>query len=74
MEVGVKVRDKKLYIPKKRLSMFIEREQLYPDINNYDMDIVTESVEYRKKNKQMSRKFQKDMEIIHSEGVVEKDN
>jgi len=74
LEVGVKVRDKKLYIPKKRLSMFIEREQLYPDVNNYDMDIVTESVEYRKKNKQMSRKFQKDMEIIHSDGVAEKDD
>lgn len=67
-EVGVKIRDKKLYIPKKRLSMFIEREQLYPDLANYDMSIVTESVDFRKKNKQMGRKFQKDMEIIHKDG------
>lgn len=67
-EVGVKVRDKKLYLPKKRIAMFIEREQLYPDLANYDMDIVLESKENRKKNHQMGRKFQKDMEIIHQEG------
>ena len=67
-EIGVKIRDKKLYIAKKRISMFIEREQLYPDLPNYDMSIVTESVEYRKKNHQMTRKFQKDMEIVHRQG------
>jgi len=68
-EIGVKIRDKKFYFQKKRLSMFIEREQLYPDVANYDMDIVTESVEFRKKNKQMGRKFQKDMEILHKKGT-----
>lgn len=70
-EVGVKVRDKKFYISKKRLSMFIERAQLYPDLQNYDMDIVLETKEYRKKNHQMSRKYQKDMEIIHNDGTKE---
>lgn len=67
-EIGLKVKDKKLYIQKKRLSMFIEREQLYPDLNNYDMDIVLESKENRKKNHQMGRKFNKDLEIVHKEG------
>ncbi len=70
-EVGVKIRDKKLYVQKKRLSMFIEREQLYPDLGSYDMDIVLESKENRKKNHQMGRKFQKDMEIVHKEGSNE---
>lgn len=70
-EIGVKVQDKKFYISKKRISMFIEREQLYPDMQNYDMDIVLESKDYRKKNHQMSRKFNKDIEIIHKEGSKE---
>jgi dsDNA-specific endonuclease/ATPase MutS2 len=69
-EVGVMIRDKKIYVQKKRLSMFIEREKLYPDVENYDMDIVTETVDYRKKNKQMGRKFQKDMEIVYKEGTT----
>ncbi len=72
-EIGVKVRDKRIYIQKKRVSMFIDRTQLYPDHHNYDMDIVLETVDYRKKNRQLSRKFQKDMEIIHDEGTQPKD-
>lgn len=72
-EIGVKIRDKKIYIQKKRLSMFIEREQLYPDFKNYDMDIVLESKEYRKKNHQMGRKFQKDIEITYEEGSTTKE-
>lgn len=68
-EVGVKVQDQKLYLSKKRLSMFIEREQLYPDLETYDLSIVTESKAYRKKNHQMGRKYQKDIEIIHKEGA-----
>lgn len=67
-EIGVVVRGKKMYVQKKRISMFIERQQLYPDAQNYDYDIVTESVEYRKNNKQMSRKFRPDLEIVHREG------
>lgn len=67
-ELGVKVKNKKLYIPKKRLTMFIEREQLYPDLENYDMDIIFESVEYRKKNRILSKRYDKDVEIIHKKG------
>lgn len=70
-EIGIKIRDRKMYISKKRLSMFIEREQLYPDLENYDMDIVLETKGNRKKNHQMGRKFQKDMEIVHRQGYAE---
>ena len=71
-EIGVRVRGKKMYVPYKRLTLEIERNQLYPDAQNYDYTIVTESVDFRKKNKQMGRKFQKDMTIVHREGSAEK--
>ena len=53
-ELGIMVRDKKLYIHKKRISPFIEAKALYPE--NYDFDIVFKSVEYRKKNKLMKKR------------------
>ncbi|PZD93675.1 DNA mismatch repair protein MutS [Paenibacillus sambharensis] len=61
-EVVVQFRDRKLTFNHKRLSLRIAREHLYPA--DYDMDIVFESVENRKKRKQMSRRHDPDMEII----------
>ncbi|ATW26887.1 endonuclease MutS2 [Candidatus Formimonas warabiya] len=60
-EVGVMVQDKKMKINKKRLSLHIEAKELYPE--NYDMDIVFESKENRKKRHLMSRKYQKGLMI-----------
>ncbi|QUI23144.1 endonuclease MutS2 [Vallitalea pronyensis] len=61
-EVGVKVRDKKMLVVSKRLSPFINRKELYPD--DYDMDIVLETKENRKKKHAMGRKYVKDMERV----------
>lgn len=49
----VLVRDKKFRINNKRLSLHIDREDLYPE--NYDLDIVLESKENRKKRKLMRK-------------------
>lgn len=57
--VGVLIQRQKVKINKKRLTLYIEKQDLYPE--DYDMDIVFESKENRKKKKIMSRK--------HVEGV-----
>jgi DNA mismatch repair protein MutS2 len=59
-EVGVMVMRKKFKINHKRLSLYIGAEELYPQ--DYDFDIVFESVENRKKNHLMSKR--------HVEGMV----
>lgn len=59
-EVVVMVMKKKYKINQKRLSLHIEAQDLYPE--NYDLDIVFESKENRKKRKQFSKH--------HVEGVV----
>ncbi len=61
--VGVMIQKEKLKINHKRLSLYIGREQLYPD--NYDMDIVFESKEDHKKRKKMSRKHVEGLTIQH---------
>ncbi|CAM4205685.1 endonuclease MutS2 [Paenibacillus tarimensis] len=61
-EVVVQFRNRKLTFNHKRLSLRIAREHLYPA--DYDMDIVFESVENRKKRKQMSRRHNPNLEII----------
>jgi len=58
--VGVLVQGQKMFINHKRLSLHISHEELYPE--NYDMDIVFETKENRKKRKLMNRK--------HVEGLV----
>jgi DNA mismatch repair protein MutS2 len=50
----VQVQKEKLTINHKRVRRYIERQQLYPG-DDYDMDIVFESVENRKKRKQMGK-------------------
>lgn len=61
-EVGVMVMKQKLKVNQKRLSLYVEAEQLYPE--NYDLDIVLESKENRKKRKKMSKRHVPGLEII----------
>lgn len=58
--VGVMIQKQKCKINKKRLKLHIAKKELYPD--DYDLDIVFETKENRKKKKLMSRK--------HAEGVA----
>lgn len=60
-EIGVMVRDKKMYIPKKRISPFIDAKELYPE--DYDFDVIFKSKEYRKKSKQMSKRHDENLTI-----------
>lgn len=60
-EVGVMYKKNKLKVNKKRLSLYIEAKELYPE--DYDMDIVFESKENRKKSHLMDRKYVKDLSI-----------
>ncbi len=64
-DLVVMVMGKKYVINNKRLTLHIDRKDLYPE--NYDMDIIFESKENRKKRKIMSKR--------HVEGmVIEQDN
>ncbi|MGF7031818.1 dsDNA-specific endonuclease/ATPase MutS2 [Paenibacillus mucilaginosus] len=58
------IQKEKVKINRKRLSLYIEREQLYPE-GDYDMDIVFESKEVRKKRKMMSKRHDESVMIIH---------
>jgi len=62
-DVVVQVQKQKLTFNRKRLALRIPREQLYPG-EDYDLDIVFESVDNRKKRKLMSRKYTKDTVIV----------
>ncbi|MGC5774224.1 endonuclease MutS2 [Paenibacillus pabuli] len=59
--IGVMLRGRKVKIHKKRLTLHISADQLYPG-DDYDLDIVLETKENRKKRKLMSRK--------HVEGLM----
>jgi ATPase subunit of ABC transporter with duplicated ATPase domains len=64
-DLKVMVLGKKYVINNKRLTLHIDREDLYPE--NYDLDIIFETKENRKKRKIMSKR--------HVEGlVVKQDN
>ena len=58
-EVGVMIRNKKMLVNTKRISPFLDSKDLYPE--DYDMDILFETKENRKKKKVMGRKYVKDM-------------
>jgi dsDNA-specific endonuclease/ATPase MutS2 len=62
-DVIVQVEDRKLKFNQKRLARYIDRGKLYPG-QDYDMDIVFESKENRKKRHQMNRKYVQDVSII----------
>jgi hypothetical protein len=58
-EVGIMYEKKKIKVNKKRLSLYIDSKELYPE--DYDFDIVFESKENRKKRHLMDKR--------HVEGV-----
>lgn len=60
-EYGVMVAKKKIVVNKKRLSIYIENKELYPE--DYDYDIVFKSKEDRKKNKLMNKHHMEGMSI-----------
>lgn len=59
--VGVLIQNQKYKINKKRLVLHIESKDLYPE--NYDLDIVFETKENRKKRKMMGRKYVEGLSI-----------
>lgn len=59
-QIGVMLRGRKVKIHKKRLTLHISADELYP--GDYDLDIVLETKENRKKRKLMGRK--------HVEGLI----
>ena len=61
-EVVVKVADRKYSINQKRLSPHLSKEELYPDADNYDLDIVLDTVANRKAKHKMAKR--------HVEGAV----
>ncbi|WP_291560926.1 MULTISPECIES: endonuclease MutS2 [unclassified Clostridium] len=66
-EYGVMVMKKKIKINKKRLSIYIDKEELYPE--EYDLDIVFKSKDYRKKDKLMNKKHVKGLLIDATEEI-----
>lgn len=60
-QIGVMIRGRKLKIHKKRLRLHISADELYP--GDYDLDIVLESKENRKKRKLMGRKHVEGLQI-----------
>ena len=60
-EYGVFVNGQLHLVHKKRLKLHIEGKMLYPD--NYDMDIVFETKENRKKNKWMTKRHVEGLSI-----------
>ncbi len=60
-EYGVMVMKKKLKINKKRLSLYIASEELYPE--DYDFDIVFDSKENRKSKKLLSKRHVEGVEV-----------
>lgn len=57
----LQLRDKKIWINRKRIKLHVEAKQLYPE--NYDFSIIFESADVRKAKHEMSRKYRSDLEI-----------
>ncbi|MFD0672119.1 endonuclease MutS2 [Cohnella sp. GCM10027633] len=60
--VTVQVQKEKIVLNHKRIRRFIERKELYPG-QDYDMDIVFDTVENRKKRKLMSKRHVEGLKI-----------
>lgn len=71
-DLVVLVLGKKLRINNKRLSLYLDREDLYPE--NYDLDIVLESKENRKKRKLMSKRHVEGLVIESQDDVIDPDH
>jgi DNA mismatch repair protein MutS2 len=61
----VQVKDEKVSINHKRLSIYISAKELYPD--DYDFDIIFQSKENRKKSKLLSKGHNEDITIDYTE-------
>lgn len=59
--LGVMVMRKKLIVNRKRLTLYIDSKELYPE--DYDFDIIVESKDNRKKRKAMGKKHVEGMAI-----------
>jgi MutS2 family protein len=66
-EIGVIYKKKRIKVNKKRLSLYIDGKELYPE--EYDMDIVLESKENRKKRHLMSRKHVEGLIIVKGKDI-----
>jgi DNA mismatch repair protein MutS2 len=62
-ELGIMIKQKKVKVNKKRLTLHIDSKELYPE--NYDFSIVLESKENRKKDALMKRKYTEGLKIEH---------
>ncbi|MGF7048467.1 MutS2 family protein [Paenibacillus sp. DS2015] len=60
--VGVMIQTHKVKVNKKRLKLFIEKSELYPE--DYDMNIIFETTENRKKLRVMERKHVDGLTVI----------
>src|SRR5690606_16528024 len=61
-QVGVMIQKQKCKVNRKRLKPYIKKEELYPE--DYDMDIVFETKENRKKSKLMRKRHVEGLEIV----------
>lgn len=64
--VGVMIQKHKHQVNKKRLQLFLEKGELYPD--DYDMSIIFDSKENRKKRRTMERKHVEGLHITRGPG------
>lgn len=52
-ELEIEVKGKRIKVAERRVELYIEKDALYPE--NYDMDVVLKSKDYRKKNKLINK-------------------
>ncbi|GIP54200.1 endonuclease MutS2 [Paenibacillus vini] len=64
--VGVMIQKQRVKINRKRLKPYLKKEELYPE--DYDLDIVLDSKENRKKRKLMGKRHVEGLEIIRRPG------
>lgn len=65
--VVIHLQGRKLTVRHTRLKLLVPAAELYPD--GYDFSVIFDSVENRKAAHTMSRKFDPDAVIVHSEGI-----
>ena len=71
-EVVVKVADRKYSINQKRLSLHLSKEELYPDHENYDLDIVLDTVQNRKAKHKMAKRHVEGTVVTITDDKIEK--
>lgn len=64
--VWVMIQKQKIKINRKRLKPYLKKEELYPE--DYDLDIVLDTKENRKKRKLMGKRHVEGLEIVRREG------